>query len=302
MTYQLSLVIPVFNEELSIPKLLSSLDTVLGEFKVSTQVIVVNDGSTDETENILKNSEMKNSDLLCINLMLNQGQQIALEVGLRKSTGTYVLTMDSDLQHPPNLIPDIWDLRDKTGIVSMIQKNRKESLIKRFLSHFFYQILSFISRMPVPPNAGDFRLIRRDKLNFLMSLSEPKIIRFLLAKYKVPQTFLEFIPEKRLLGKSKYSFAKMLKFGLSSVTLMTTIPLIISAYLTFLFGIATLLNIIYIFIIKISGDALPGWASIGALFSSAMTIAMLSLTIISIYVKQITEYLFKTNIESLIKK
>jgi dolichol-phosphate mannosyltransferase len=302
MTFQLSLVIPVFNEELSLPRLLTSLDTVLGELKVTSQVIIVNDGSTDETENILKISELKNSDLMCINLLLNQGQQIALEVGLRNSTGNYVLTMDSDLQHPPNLIPDIWDLRDKTGIVSMVQKNRKESWLKRFLSNYFYRFLSFISNMPVPPNAGDFRLIRRDRLKFLMSLREPKIIRFLLAKYKIPQTFLEFIPEKRLLGKSKYSFTKMLKFGLSSVTLMTTVPLIISAYLTFLFGSATLLNFVYIFVIKINGNALPGWASIGAMFSSTMTIVMLSLTIISIYLKQITDNLFKTNIESLIKK
>ena len=302
MTYQLSLVIPVYNEELSIPNLLASLDTVLGDLKVSTQVIVVNDGSTDETENILRNSEFKNFNLLCINLLLNQGQQIALEIGLRNSTGDYVLTMDSDLQHPPNLIPDIWDLRDKTGIVSMIQKNRKESLMKRLLSNFFYKILSFISRLPVPPNAGDFRLIRRDKLNLLMSFSEPKIIRFLLAKYRIPQTFLEFVPEKRFLGKSKYSFAKMLKFSLSSITVMTTMPLIISSYLTFLFGIATLLNFIYIFAIKINGSALPGWASIAAIFSSAMTIVMFSLTIISIYVKQITEYLFKTDMGNLIKK
>jgi glycosyltransferase involved in cell wall biosynthesis len=301
MNYQLSVVIPVFNEELSIPNLLFALDAVLDTLDITSQVIIINDGSTDKTEYILKHSKMKNSDFIPVTLLSNQGQQTAIEVGLNVSKGEYVLTMDADLQHPPSLIPEMWKLRDNAGIVSMVQKNRKEFIIKRVMSNFFYRILSFISGMPLIPSAGDFRLIRRDKLNFLLSLSEPKIIRFLLAKYRIPQTHLEFIPEKRILGKSKYNFFNMLKLGISSVTLVTTIPLIISSYLTFMFGVATLLNVLYILFVRLKGDALLGWASLAVVFSGTMTIVMLALTIISVYIKQITEHLFKPNIKSLIK-
>jgi len=285
----LSVVVPAYNEELGIKLFLADLKSTLDALNIDYEVVLVNDGSNDQT--LLKALELEWANLIIIDFYANAGHMFALEAGLKASTGKYVVTMDADFQHPIELIPTFY-AKISGKNVDVIQGVRKrgneESLLRKISARLFY---CFMNRMTVShtiTNAGDFRIMSREVVNQLNSLGENnKIYRFLIPKlgYKI-ETF-EFNSKKREFGYSKYNFPKLMKLALDSVFRFSITPLT----LVFKLGIIVLaLTIFYCLIILYQytqGETPEGWTSIIVAILGIGSFQLLSLSIVGNYVAQI---------------
>lgn len=279
----LSIVTPAHNEAGNIDKLCQELSTMCELLHLNYEIVIVDDASSDATwEKVNLNAE-KNKSIKGIRLPINYGQTKALEIGMTISEGSYILTIDSDLQHPINLIPAFWEKRNITGIVSGRQTSRKEGKMKSLLSRAYYVFLRFVSGINIERNVGDYRLIRRDILNTLLDTKEEKILRFLIPKYGFRTTIIDFQAEDRNSGKTKYSIARMIKFAAISLTSTTARPLYLSAYLSIFFAGITFLDFVYVIATHATIGTVPGWASMLGLISGAFTVLFGTLGIFGIY-------------------
>jgi dolichol-phosphate mannosyltransferase len=280
---ELSIVTPAHNEAGNIDRLCEELTAICEELLLTYEIVIVDDASTDATwEKINLNAELY-KNVRGIRLSINSGQTKALEIGIVNSQGSFVLTMDSDLQHPVRLIPEFWENRNHTGIVSGRQISRKDGKLKSLLSKLYYVLLRFVSGIEIERNVGDFRLIRRDILNTLMAVKEEKILRFLIPKYGFETSVINFEADDRNAGTTKYSIARMLKFAALSLTSTTTRPLFLSAYLSMIFAGITFIDFLYVLITHASIGTVPGWASLLGLISVAFTVLFGVLGIFGIY-------------------
>ena len=174
MKNKLSIVIPLFNEEKSIPLLFKSLNKVQNELPKSTEIILVDDGSTDSTLKLIETNQ-DNLQIKTISFSRNFGHQAALLAGLHESTGDFVVTIDGDSQHPFELIPEMLSkhhLGYDVVLTERIDVNRFTP--KSLLSHFFYHILNKLSGTKIPFNSSDFRSMSREALNALLLLQEKR--------------------------------------------------------------------------------------------------------------------------------
>jgi glycosyltransferase involved in cell wall biosynthesis len=280
---ELSIVTPAHNEDGNIDRLCEELTSICEELCITYEIVIVDDASTDATwEKINSNASASNA-IKGIRLPINFGQTKALEIGIINSKGSFVLTIDSDLQHPVRLIPEFWKNRNTTGIVAGRQVSRNDGKLKSILSKVYYVLLRFVSGIDIVRDVGDFRLIRRDILNILIATKEEKVLRFLIPKYGFKTVVIDFNADNRNSGKTKYSVTKMLKFAAFSLTSTTTRPLYLSVYLSMIFAGLTFVDFLYVLVIHVSVGTVPGWASLLGLISGAFTVLFGILGIFGIY-------------------
>ena len=212
---KISFVIPVCNEGANIRLLYEELKSVLHKIPYQYEFIFVDDGSTDDSLNLIKKLSQEDSRVFFIELSRNFGHQYALKAGLDVSMGDCAITMDSDLQHPPEVVKQLIDKWEQGYDVVYTRRREDKNLprLKRRTSAFFYAILNSLSDVKLESGSADFRLMNRTVLNAFNHLNENELfIRGLIKWAGFRQTAVDYIPRERHIGKSKYNFKKMVSF------------------------------------------------------------------------------------------
>lgn len=288
--FLLSIIIPVFNERDNIKPLLKRLIPIIKNYKY--EVIFIDDGSNDNTDSEIKKYISKNSSIKLISFYRNFGHQMALSCGYSKASGDCVISMDSDLQDPPEIIQDmISQWKSNHLVVYAKRKTRNvDNLFKRMSASFFYNLLNFLSDVPIPKDVGDFRLLDKKVVNYLNSLPEQsKFLRGLVAWGGFPASFVTFDREKRNSGKTHYTFGKMVNFALNGIISFSVKPLRLATFFGFLSAFFGFLGMIYAIIGKFyfPQDLVSGWAAIfvGLMFLGG--VQLITIGIIGEYIGKI---------------
>jgi len=228
----LSVVIPVYNEEDVLPMLIERLDENVPSWG-SCEIILVNDGSMDKTYQILKKLVAGRKPYRIINFSRNFGHQAAITAGMEYAEGENVSFIDADLQDPPELITKMMDKRkDGFDIVYAVRQNRKENFMMRFFYKSFYRILRYLAYIEMPLDSGDFSLMSRRVVDTINKLPErTRFIRGLRVWTGFSKTPIYYDRDARAAGEPKFSFSKLIKLAFSGIMSFSTRPLRLSSYL-----------------------------------------------------------------------
>lgn len=291
----LSIVIPVYNEKDNISPLIDRLIPIIETFDF--EILFVNDGSRDDTPEIIKEHAKKDKRIKLLSFNRNFGHQAALIAGYRFAKGDAVISMDADMQDPPDIIPEMVS-KWKNGAKIVYAKRKKrdvDSFFKKMTAQLFYRFMNAMSDRKIPEDVGDYRLIDRAVVDFIASLPEHSpFLRGLVAWSGYPEDYVYFVREKRFSGETHYSFSKMLSFAMDGITSFSVKPLRMATYMGFAAATAGFIGIIYAIIGKL---LLPipwvtGWTG---LFVGVMFIGGIQLITIGI----IGEYISKIYLEVL---
>lgn len=285
-------VVPSLNESMNLRMLLPQLEKEFSSFGINWEVIVVDDGSTDETPQLMA-EWIKKPGFSYVQLSRNFGKEAALTAGLQAARGHAVVFMDADLQHPVSLIPAMIK-RWLAGIdnIYAVRKNRDdENLLKRIGSRLFYKLLSTSGHVTVPAHAGDFRLMDRRVVDALMALPErTRFMKGLYAWVGFSSEPIEYTPHNRQSGRSHFSFSKLMHLALAGLTAFTTWPLrLVSgvgigiAIPSFAYG--AYLTVDYL----LHGHSISGWTTIVTLQLFSSGVILLSVGIVGEYLAQVFE-------------
>jgi glycosyltransferase involved in cell wall biosynthesis len=287
----LSLVVPCYNEEESLGLFLRKTVPVVEQLTDSYEIVCVNDGSSDSTLELLGRAHAENPRLKIVNLSRNFGKEVALTAGIDYARGDIVIPIDADLQHPPELIPQLvakW--REGYDMVVPVKSDRSSDTFgKRLSANMFYRLASRITDTQIPPHAGDFRLMNRAVVDALKCMPERnRFMKGLFAWLGFRQATVPFIQPSRAAGESKWNYWKLWNFALEGIFSFTILPLKMWTYLGLAISVFALFYILYIFgKTMFFGIDTPGYAStiVIILFFSGMN--MIGLGILGEYVGRI---------------
>ncbi|MDQ6684764.1 MAG: glycosyltransferase family 2 protein, partial [Pseudomonadota bacterium] len=224
-TPSVSCVVPAFNEARALPALLEQLREFLGDHFTSWEIVVVDDGSSDDTAAVLARHE---GVVRQVALSRNFGKEAALTAGLDRAFGDVVILLDADLQHPPTLILEMLSAwRAGADMVYAVRASRAdESWLKRAGARWFYRVVNVGSRAPIPADAGDFRLLDRQVVEALRRLPErTRFMKGLYAWVGFTSVPIEYAPRPRASGQSSFTNRNLLQLGVTGLTAFTTVPL-----------------------------------------------------------------------------
>ena len=284
----LSVVVPVFNEQDVLPLLVPRLRAVLG---ADDEVLFVDDGSTDATTAVLAELLADWPQAQVVPLARNGGHQVALTAGLERARGDWVVTMDADLQDPPELIPELLATAEREG-VDVVYASRgdrsADSWFKRTTAGVYYRVVERLTGVPVVPQAGDFRLLSRAVVTALQALPERKrVYRLLIPLLGFDSAVVPHRRDARAAGRTSYTLRRMVLLAGDSVVSFSSTPLRFATGLGMVTaGISALLGV-WVVLVNVTGNAVPGWASItlGVLFLG--TVQLLCLGVLGEYVGRI---------------
>jgi dolichol-phosphate mannosyltransferase len=276
-----SVVVPVFNEERTIAELHRRLTEVLGRQDGSYEIVFVNDGSRDRSLEILREIGAADRRVKVVSLSRNFGHQMSITAGLDHARGDAVVVMDGDLQDPPEVIPDLlaqW--RRGFDVVYAVRRDRAgESRFKRWTASLFYRLFARVTRLDVPLDAGDFRLLSRRAADHLCSIRETnRYVRGLTSWIGFRQVGITYARDPRWAGDTKFSVGKMLRFGLDGITSFSFMPLQISTYIGMAIALGCVAVIAWaVWARLVEHSTVPGWAStiVIILFLSAIQFLIL---------------------------
>lgn len=285
----LSVIIPAYNEELSVERAYYTISEILRKEDVENEIIFIDDGSNDGTYDKLKKLAENEKNVIGLHFSRNFGKEAAISAGLANAVGDCVVVIDCDLQHPPEKIVEMYRLwQDGYEIVEGIKTTRgKESKIHGFAAKKFYSIISSVVGFDMS-NASDFKLLDRKVVDILNSIPEKKgffrAISFWVGFHK---TTVEFEVKERLEGESKWSASGLLKYAISNISAYSTAPMQIVTVLGFMMLIITAIFSVWALIDKICGRALEGMTTVIIILIFIGSIMMISLGIIGYYVARI---------------
>jgi polyisoprenyl-phosphate glycosyltransferase len=262
----ISIVLPVYNEQENIRAVYDRLTVEMDRLGDPYELVFVDDGSSDGSLSELKDLCQLDSCVRAISLSRNFGHQIAISAGLEHAFGQAVIVMDADLQHPPELIPQLvahW----KAGfdvVYTVRAGNEHAGTFKRVSAAAFYRILNRICDIKITPNTPDFRLMDRQVVDTLLRMPErARFLRGLVSWVGFKQIAVEFVAKPRLHGSTKYPISKMIRFSLDGVTAFSSVPLRLSSYMGFLIALAGLPYAIWAVYSRLfTNNAAQGWASV----------------------------------------
>lgn len=286
----ISIVIPAYNEEQNILPLYQELIPVLQGTGMSYEIIYVDDGSRDNTFHAIKKIAADDVCVTGISLSRNFGHQVAIMAGLQQSRGSLVIMMDADLQHPPEVIPLLIEEQKKGfDIINTRRLNAKGTgVAKKTSSHLFYSFLNSVSDIKIEHAAADFRLMTRKAVDAFLRFEErDRFTRGLISWMGFKQSVIEYQASARHAGKSKYTFGKMLRFGMDGITSFSSRPLRVSFYTGFVLFLIGIAYAIYAVIRHFSGGTVQGWTSILVSVIIIGGFQLLSIGIIGEYIARI---------------
>ena len=295
---KISIIVPCYNEEQAIPFFYEEIIKLKEKMKVNFEYIFVNDGSKDNTINVLKDYAKKDKSVKYIHFSRNFGKEAAMLAGLELSTGDYVAIMDADLQDPPALLPEMLEILEDENTdydcVGTRRVTRKgEPPIRSFFARMFYKIINKMSKVEMVDGARDYRLMSRQMVNSILELQEYNRYSKGLFQFVGYNTkWLEYENIERVAGETKWSFWKLFLYALEGIIAFTTIPLAISSIMGILFCLVSFIMIIVIITKTVLyGDPTSGWPSLVCIIFFVSGIQLFCLGIMG-------QYLSKTYLET----
>ncbi len=287
----ISIIAPCYNEEETIEPFLRRIEEILAQINEPYEIVFINDGSKDNTLNVLLNAKQNFKNIRIINFSRNFGKEAALTAGLDKARGEAAIPIDVDLQDPPELIKDLvakW--REGYDVVLAKRADRtSDSFAKRVSADLFYKLNGKISNVDIPNNVGDFRLMSKRVVEALNQLPEnQRFMKGLFAWVGFKTVVIEYVREKREAGQSSFNGWKLWNFALDGITSFSTLPLRIWLYigalvsfLSFLYGSFIILKTL------IFGVDLPGYASLAVIMLFLGGIQLIGIGILGEYIGRI---------------
>lgn len=293
--FVLSVIIPMFNEYEVLPQCLQRLDAVVKDLNITTELIFVDDGSDDGSAEYISAQACSSAFIRIVRLSRNFGKESALTAGLDYANGAAVIILDADLQDPPELIPEmIKQWQSGVDVVLMQRRSRAgESWLKRNTAHLFYRLLQRTSKLKIPVDVGDFRLMSRRAVDALKLLPERnRFMKGLFAWVGMPTVVLKYDREPRAAGTTKWGYLGLMQLALEGIMSFSTSPLrwvmlfgVLAAFFGGSFGLLIIIKAI------VFGDAVHGYPSLIAVITFLGGVQLLSIGIVG-------EYVGKTYIES----
>jgi dolichol-phosphate mannosyltransferase len=287
----ISIIVPVFNEELVIHETYKRLKAIMDSLDDPYEIIFVNDGSRDNTAVIVQSICETDSNVKLIDFSRNFGHQIAITAGMEYSNGKAIVVIDADLQDPPEIIPEMvkkW--REGYDVVYGKRIERKgETFFKSFTSKVFYRLLKRLTDFDIPVDTGDFRLIDRKVCDALARITERnRYVRGIISWLGFRQTGVEFVREKRFAGETKYPLKKMLKFAFDAITSFSYKPLKLASYAGILLSLASFVYLLVVVYLRLfTNSTIQGWASTLAVSLFFNGVVLLIMGIIGEYIGRI---------------
>jgi glycosyltransferase involved in cell wall biosynthesis len=290
---RISVVVPLYNEEENIDALFRRLLAVLEALNTSYEVICVNDGSRDNTLKNLVEYHQLYPQIKVVNLSRNFGKDIAMSAGIDYSQGMAVIPIDADLQDPPELIAEMIEKwHEGYDVVYASRRVRiGESWFKRFSAEGFYQVINKLSRVSIPPNTGDFRLIDRRVVESIKKMPErQRFMKGIFAWVGYKQTSILFDREPRYQGQTKWNYWKLWNFAIDGITSFSFLPLKVWTYVGLIIALVSLVYASFLILRTIIfGIDVPGYASLMVAVLFLGGIQLLTLGIIGEYIGRVYE-------------
>lgn len=264
---RISIVVPCYNEQEVLPMFYEELNKVMKKLEnVELELILVNDGSKDNTLKEFKELANKDERVKYISFSRNFGKEAAMYAGLEATTGDYVAIMDADLQDPPKLLLEMYNILENSDYdcVGTRRVTRKgEPKIRSFFAKIFYKLMKKISKMDIVDGARDFRLMTRQMTDSIISMQEyNRFSKGIFTWVGFKTKWLEYENIERAAGKTKWSFWKLFIYSLDGITAFSTFPLVISTILGMLFCLLAFIMILVIIFKTIAfGEPVSGWPS-----------------------------------------
>ncbi|MEU4236096.1 glycosyltransferase family 2 protein [Actinoplanes sp. NPDC026619] len=288
---RLSVVVPVFNEQDVLPLFADRLRPVLDSLGGSYEVLAVDDGSSDATPAVLELMRRQWPQLRVVRLRRNSGHQNALTAGLHRARGQYVVSIDVDLQDPPEVIAEMLRLAESSGldVVHGVRADRRtDSPFKRWTAGAYYRLVRRVAGAAVPANAGDFRLLSRTAVDALTGLPEHRpVYRLLVPWLGLPSGEVTYTRERRAAGRSKYPIAKMVRLAVDSITGFSAAPLRFATWLGCAGIVLCLLLAAGVLAAHLWGNVVPGWTSLFVAMVFLGALQLLCLGLLGEYVARI---------------
>ena len=287
----LSVIIPAYNEELSVERAYYTITGILKNADIDSEIIFVDDGSSDNTYKIVQSLAEKESNVVGLHFSRNFGKEAAISAGLASAEGDCVVVLDCDLQHPPEKIVEMYRLWESGyEVVEGIKKSRgKESKIHGWAARKFYSVISSLMGFDMS-NSSDFKLLDRKVVDILNRIPERKgFFRAISFWVGFNKTTVEFEVNDRLEGESKWSTMGLLKYAISNISAYSTAPMQIVTVLGLLMLGISIVFSIWALVDKICGRALEGMTTVIIILIFIGSIMMISLGVIGYYVARIYE-------------
>ncbi|MGB0498770.1 MAG: glycosyltransferase family 2 protein [Rubricella sp.] len=283
----LSVVVPCYREEPMIPLLVERLEAVCDALPLKSEIILVDDGSPDETWAEIEKAANASRRLRGVRLAANRGHQSALTAGLAEARGDRILMLDADLQDPPEILPDMIALMDRGYDVVYGRRVERigETAFKRASAHLFYRLINRISDVPIPQDTGDFRLVSRRALDAFLDMPEKaRFVRGMFAWVGFRQIGIDYVRAPRAAGETKYPLKAMIRFAADAITGFSTRPLRLATGLSFISLAIAVAMAVYVFGSILFYQTAPGWASTLLAISFFSAMQLLALGIMGEYI------------------
>lgn len=289
---KLSIVVPCYNEEESILAFYKAINHVQNNLQdLSLEILFVDDGSIDNTLQILK--KLRNSDerVHYISFSRNFGKESALLAGLKHVTGDYIVTMDVDLQDPPFLLPEMYQyiIKGYDCVATRRVTRKGEPLIRSFFARTFYKIMHKISKVEIIDGARDYRFMTRQMVDSIISIKEyNRFIKGIYGWVGYNTKWIEYKNIERTTGETKWSFWKLFIYSIEGIVAFSTVPLAAISIIGILFCILTFFSLIFLFLrALLYGDPVAGWPSLICAIMLLGSIQLLCLGIVGLYISKI---------------
>ena len=292
---KISLVVPCYNEQEVIKLFYDEIQKIKKDFEdVSFEIIFVNDGSKDKTLDLMRELS-ENDDVRYVSFSRNFGKEAAMYAGLEASTGDYVAIMDADLQDPPALLKEMYEILESKEYDSVATRRvtrKGEPVIRSFFARLYYKIINKISKTEIVDGARDFRLMTRQMVDSVLSLKEyNRFSKGIFSWVGYRTKWLEYENVERAAGETKWSFWKLFLYSLESIVAFSTVPLSIASVMGILFCFVAFIIIIFIIVRTLMfGDPTSGWPSMVCIMFFIGGVQLLCLGIMG-------QYLSKTYLE-----
>ena len=249
---KISIIIPAYNEEESLPYLYERLEKVISSIEnYEFEILFVNDGSKDNTIKLIKEYREKDKRISYVDFSRNFGKELAMIAGLDYATGDGVIFMDADLQDPPELIPEMikyWE-EGYDDVYAQRKSRAGESFLKKFTSKMYYRVLQMLTSVPIQKDTGDFRLLDRRCVNALKKLRETdRNSKSMFSWIGYKKKAVMYDRDARVAGKTKWNYKKLVNLAIDGITSFTTSPLRISTYIAIPTFLALFIYFIYVIV------------------------------------------------------
>ena len=284
----LSVVVPIYNEEAVLPIFAERLRPILDALDTSYEVVAVDDGSSDATPVMLQRMLREWPELRVVRLRANAGHQAAISAGIRAAVGDYVVTIDADLQDPPETIATMLQVArdEKVDVVYGVRSDRSsDTVFKRQTANAYYRLMGRAGATDAPRSAGDFRLMSRATVDAVNALPEHhRVLRLVVPALGFPSAVVEYRRDERAAGESKYSLAHMVRLSLDSNTSFSIMPLRMATWFGLLGSVVAIGLLVFAVVAEVAGNTAPGWTSIVMAVAGFGALQLLCLGMLGEYV------------------